>query len=241
MAHVRKKSLSLFSLVVFALFLCAGSSHAQTVKSQIQSMSGWQHCAACAGAGGSGPSASVTMAQHISSPSMTGNSSRHTIASSRAYADALWWKQLGAVNSAKNLVYDLYFYIKTPQYSQALEFDANQANGNHRWVFGTQCNIGAGHWDIWANGAGKWTSTGIPCHAPAAYKWHHLTWEFKRSGTTGVTFVSFTYDGVKHYINRTYPAKLSGSQELNVAFQMDMRSNHVSYSTWLDKVSLKYW
>jgi hypothetical protein len=203
-------------------------------------MTGWQHCDACAGNNGSGPSASITMAQHISSPSMTGNSTRYTIASSTPYADGLWWKQLGAVNSATNLVYDLYFYIKTPQYSQALEFDANQANGTHRWVFGTQCNIAGGHWDVWANAAGKWTSTGIPCSAPSAYKWHHLTWEFKRTSSS-VIFVAFTYDGVKHYVNRTYPAKLSSVKELNVAFQMDMRSNHVTYSTWLDKVSLKYW
>jgi len=26
-----------------------------------------------------------------------------------------------------------------------------------------------------------------------------------------------------------------------VAFQMDQKSNHVAYKTWLDKVSLKYW
>ena len=50
-----------------------------------------------------------------------------------------------------------------------------------------------------------------------------------------------TYDGVKHYVNRTYWARASGVKELNVAFQMDQRSNHVSYQTWLDKVSLKYW
>jgi hypothetical protein len=240
MAQARTKSLPFFVLVFLATFLFVASSPAQTVKSSIQSMSGWSHCDSCAGMGGSGPGASLSLAQHLSSPSLSGNSSRYSISSSTAYADGLWWKQLGAVNSATNLVYDLYFYIKTPQYSQALEFDANQANGSHRWVFGTQCNIAAGHWDIWANGAGKWTSTGIHCSAPSAYKWHHLTWEFKRSSGY-VTFVAFTYDGVKHYINKSYPAKSSSVNELNVAFQMDMRSNHVSYSTWLDKVSLKYW
>ncbi len=42
---------------------------------------------------------------------------------------------------ATNLVYDVDFYLKTPQNAQALEFDANQANGHMRWIFGTQCNI----------------------------------------------------------------------------------------------------
>ena len=71
-----------------------------------------------------------------------------------------------------------------------------------RWIFGTECNIASGHWDVWGNAAGNWISTGIPCAPPAAYKWHHLTWEFKRNATQ-VTYVAFTLDGVKHYVNRT--------------------------------------
>jgi hypothetical protein len=226
--------------IMAVLAVAAMSASAQTVKSKIENMTGWENCAACAGSGGSGPSASLYTASGVSSPSMDGSSRVFKISSSNAYADALWWKQLGAANGASNLVYDLYFYIKTPQYSQALEFDANQANGSHRWVFGTQCNIAAGVWDVWANAAGKWTSTGVKCSVPTAYKWHHLTWEFKRSGSY-VVFIAFTYDGVKHYINKSYPAKSSSVNELNVAFQMDMKANHVSYSTWLDQISLKYW
>jgi hypothetical protein len=42
-------------------------------------------------------------------------------------------------------------------------------------------------------------------------------------------------------VNRTYPGRPSGTNELNVAFQMDQRANHVTYQTWLDNVSLKYW
>jgi len=213
---------------------------AQTVKSQIQRMPGWQSCDACAGTNGAGPKAGHSMAEGIPSPSMSGAAAQFNISGSQPYSDALWWKQLGAANSATNLVYDLYFYIKNPAAAQALEFDANQANGSHRWVFGTQCNIAAGHWDVWANAAGSWKSTGIPCSAPAAYKWHHLTWEFKRNATQ-VIFVAFTYDGVKHYVNRTYPAKASSTNEMNVAFQMDQKGTPVAYSTWLDNVTLKYW
>jgi hypothetical protein len=240
MTQIARKHWSIFVASFFVAMILATSSSAQTTRSSIEQMAGWASCDRCAGAGGAGPTASHYMHRGIRSPAMSSTSSEFHISGSRPYADALWWKQLGASNSATNLVYSLYFYIKTPQNSQALEFDANQANGSHRWIFGTQCNIAAGHWDIWANAAGKWTSTGIPCHRPAAYKWHHLTWEFKRSSTR-VTFVAFTYDGVKHYVNRSYPARASGVRELNVAFQMDQRSNHVAYSTWLDAISLKYW
>jgi hypothetical protein len=238
---LKRQSNTLLMIAILAMVAAMSASmSAQTVKGKIEQMSGWQSCDACAGSGGSGPRASVTTGSGVSSPSIDGNSRVFNISSGTPYADGLWWKQLGAANGATNLVYDVYFYIKAPQYSQALEFDANQANGSKRWVFGTQCNIAAGVWDIWANAAGKWTSTGVPCSAPAAFKWHHLTWEFKRSGSY-VTFVAFTYDGVRHYINRSYPAKASGVSELNVAFQMDMKANHVSYQTWLDNVSLKYW
>jgi hypothetical protein len=171
---------------------------------------------------------------------MSGNSRVFNLAGTKPYSDALWWKQLGASNSATNLVYDVFFYLKNPQAAQALEFDNNQAIGNMRFIFGTQCNIAGHHWDVWGNAAGNWISTGIPCSMPSAYTWHHLTWEFKRTASQ-VIFVAFTYDGVKHYVNRSYPARRSGVNELNVAFQMDQRANHVPFQTWLDNVSLKYW
>jgi hypothetical protein len=221
-------------------FFGDSSAGAQTIKSGIQKMSGWQSCSSCAGAGGTGATASVTTSTGIASPSLSGDSRIFTIASSSSYADALWWKQLGAADSATNLVYDVYFYLKTPQDSQALEFDNNQANGHMRFIFGTQCNIAAGVWDVYGNADGKWLSTGIPCKRPSAYTWHHLTWEFKRTSTQ-LTYIAFTLDGVKHYVNRTYTGRSSSVNELNVAFQMDMRSDHVTYSTWLDNVSLKYW
>ena len=236
---LKKPNKSWLVIAIFALVgACSVSLSAQTIKSSIENMSGWQSCDACAGSGGSGPVASI-YSTLVSSPSLTGSSRQFHIASTHAYADALWWKQLGA-SAATHLVYDVYFYIRTPQYAQALEFDNNQTNGSHRWIFGTQCNIAGGHWDVWGNKSGNWLSTGIPCKMPSAYKWHHLTWEFQRSSGY-VKYISFTLDGVKHYVNRSYPARASSSKELNVAFQMDMRSSHVAYSTWLDKVSLKYW
>ena len=229
-------------LIAFLIALFAGSSiaTAQTVKTAIQAMSGWQSCTSCAGAGGSGPTATISTSAGITTPSMTGDSRVFHLAGTKPYSNALWLKQLGAANSATNLVYDVYFYLTTPQDAQALEFDSNQANGHMRWIFGTQCNIAAGVWDVYGNANGKWTSAGIPCHMPSAFKWHHLTWEFKRT-TTQLTYIAVTLDGVKHYVNRTYTGKASSVNELNVAFQMDQRSNPVAYQTWLDEVSLKYW
>lgn len=236
-----KNTTNTLSILAVALFVFAAAlpSSAQTVKSQIQSMSGWQNCVTCAGINASGPSASIYTAV-TGSPSLSGASRVFSIASSNSYADALWWKQLGAANWAYNLKYDLYFYLTTPQNAQALEFDNNQANGSRRWIFGTQCNIAAGQWDVWGNANGNWIHTGVPCYMPSAYKWHHLTWEFKRNGNY-VTYVALTYDGVKHYVNRSYSSRASSINELNVAMQLDMRGNHVAYKEWVDNVTLTYW
>ena len=230
-------NLALFVLSVMALH---SSANAQTVKSGVQKMSGWQHCTVCAGPNAAGPVAQYSMTQYQSSPSLSGGSARFFLGGNTPYSDALWWKQLGASNSKTHFTYDLYFYLKTPQYAQALEFDANQSNAQRKFIFGTECTIKSGVWRVWDGKYATWRSTGIPCHAPSAYKWHHLTWEFYRDGTY-VHFVALTLDGVKHYVNRAYAARASGAQEVNVAFQMDGDSAQHDYYTWLDNVKLTYW
>ena len=236
----RAKKIQIVIAFLAATLAMTASASAQVTKTQIQRMNPWASCTTCAGIGGAGPSSSIATAAGLASPSMTGHARVFQIASSHAYADALWWRQVGAANAAHNLVYDVYFYIKNPAAAQALEFDSNQSNGRKLFIFGTQCAIRSGVWEVWGNAAGSWKSTGSPCAQPTAFKWHHLTWEFKRTETQ-LQFVALTYDGVKHYVNRTYPARASGTSGLNVAFQMDQRANHVTYQTWLDNVSLKYW
>jgi hypothetical protein len=211
------------------------------VKTNIDQMTGWESCTVCAGINASGPVAIYSMVENQVSPSLDGASTKFSISGTTPYADALWWKQLGAADTATNLKYDVAFYLTNPSVAEALEFDNNQSNGSHRFIYGTQCNIKSGGvWDVWGNAAGNWISTGIACSAPAAFQWHHLTWEFQRT-STNVIFVGFTYDGVTHYVNRSYPARSSSVHEMNVAFQMDGDSAMHAYSTWLDKVTLTYW
>jgi hypothetical protein len=203
-------------------------------------MSGWQSCSVCAGAHGNGATVSHSMIQGISSPSMGGTSAEYKISGKARYGAALWWKQLGAEPNAHNFQYDLYYYLKDPTASQALEFDVNQSVNGHRFVFGTQCNIASHTYDVWSV-ATRWTHTGIACSAPTAYKWNHLTLELQRTSSNKVSFISVTINGAKHYINRSYSPESSGATELNVAFQMDGNRTMTAYQTWLENVSLKYW
>jgi hypothetical protein len=212
-----------------------------TVKIDIDQMPGWENCTVCAGANAAGPSAVYSMAENLTSPSLDGKAAKFNLAGSTPYSDALWWKQLGGNNAIKNFTYDLNFYITNSAAPEALEFDVNQSNNVYKFIFGTQCNIKDGaQWDVWGNASGNWIHTGIPCTAPAAYTWHHLTWQFQRTATQ-VIYVSLTYGGVTHYVNRMYPARPNSVSEINVAFQMDGDSKQTAFSVWLDKVSLKYW
>lgn len=222
---------SVFAVLLFGGFAVFG----QSVISNINTLSPWQTCSACAGSGSVSHSASYG----ISSPSLSGNAAKFHIGSG-SYKDALWWRQLGPRGTATHFVYDLYFYLKNPSAAQALEFDANQSVGGHKYIFGTECDIGNGHvWRTWS-ARSSWVSSGVGCPTPKSYAWNHLTLEFQRYNGM-VKFISVTLNGNKSYFNKSYAPEGSSVQELNVAFQMDENGSGTSFDTYLDKVKLTYW
>ncbi|SRR5581483_394190 len=228
------------ALLALAILTTTVAFAASRTFSNIDQMPGWQSCGACAGKNGSGPTAPFSLRLNVSSPSMDGRSAQFYLGGSSRFANALWWKQLGANSGVSNFVYDLYFYIKNPAASQALEFDVNQSFGGSKFIFGTQCNIAARKWDVY-NAAGRyWVHTSVGCSRPSAYRWHHVVLEFRRASGR-MAFVTVTMDGVKHYLGRTYYPRSSSAQEVNVAFQMDGNATNRAYTTWLDKVKLTYW
>jgi hypothetical protein len=228
--------------VIAAFVLMTGMALAQRTYSNIDQLSGWQSCTTCAGKGGTGPTASYSSASGVSSPSMDGNSRRFNIGGSKAFANALWWKQLGANSSVSHFVYDLYYYIKSPSAPQALEFDVNQSLNSKKFIFGTECDFAGTHtWHVYDPYDRHWVSTSIACTRPKAYTWNHVVLEFNRTSTGKTGFVSVSINGAKHYFSRAYAPRSSSAKEINVAFQMDMNGSHTSYGVWLDKVKLTYW
>jgi hypothetical protein len=172
---------------------------------------------------------------------MDGRSAQFSISGGR-YANALWWKQLGANDGASNFVYDLYYYIKNPSVSQALEFDVNQSRTGKKFIFGTECSFKSTHtWQVYDPYNHKWRSTSIGCSVPKAYTWHHVVLEFHRGSTTSTKFISVAINGHKYYFNRSYAPRSSSAREVNVAFQMDSNGSGTAYTVWLDKVKLTYW
>lgn len=213
-----------------------------TAKFQdIQKMSGWQSCGACAGSGGSGPTVPYSMSQYQSSPSISGAAAKNWIGGSTPYASALWWKQLGGNSAVSNFVYDAYFYVTNPSAPQALEFDVNQSANGYKYIFGTECNLRQTHtWRVWDTANAYWVNSGVACPTLNAYSWNHLTLEFKRSGNM-THFISVTLNGVKSYFNRSFYVRGSSAYEVNVAFQEDTNYAATNYNVWLDHVSLNYW
>jgi hypothetical protein len=179
------------------------------------------------------------MQEGVSSPSLSGSAARFDLGGT-AWGAALWWRELGGHDDAQNLRYDLDFYIDSVSNGQALEFDVNQTAGGSRYIFGTECDFrGSGTWRVWNGPAATWASTGVPCPIPDTNIWHHLTWEFQRSG--GQThFIAVTLDGNRHDVGMSFGAKGEAGSGLDVAFQADLTGTGGSESIWLDNVNLSW-
>jgi hypothetical protein len=205
-------------------------------------MPGWQWCTAkrngkpCASGLGNAQSSQT---QQEADPSLSGKSALFTLGGNHAYSNALWWRTLSDDTTSTHFAYDLDFYVDNPGASQALEFDVNQAIGNNRYVWGTECNFkDGGHWDIWNDQNGQWEPTSVPCHPVSANAWHHLTWLFERQGTQ-VHYVSVTLDGKTYNVDawRQYQTHYGGNG-IDVAFQLDGDYQQSPYKVWLDNVNL---
>ena len=212
------------------------------VFSNVEDMTSWESCDVCAGAGGQGPTTPHWMAQFQSTPSLDGSSAEFFVGGSTPYAAALWWKQLGPIDSATHFVYEMNFYLTDVSAPQALEFDANQSVNGKKYIFGTECDFhGAKTWRVWDSTL-HWQDTGVSCTAAQTAKvWHNLRWEFERTGGGHTHFIAVTVDGVRRVIDRFYNPQSSGVRELNVAFQMDGNSTMTDYHAWVDKIKFSAW
>lgn len=208
--------------------------------SQIQRMSGWDSCSGCAGKYGDGPSTSHDLATGINSPSISGSSAKFWLGGT-PWGAALWWRELGGQDDMHNFRYDLDFFTDGLGAAQALEFDMNQNVGGNRYIYGTECDFrNTGTWRVWNSPAAEWVSTGVGCSAPEPGTWHHLTWEFARSGGQ-VHFVAVTLDGDRHDVDRTFDAIGAGGSGLDVAFQADLNGSGGDVTVWLDNVNVAWW
>lgn len=223
------------------------------VVSDIQNIPNWEPCSAIYGAttpragqlcaAGLG-TATSTMTEDVSSPSLSGSSAHFTMGGPTGYSNELYTMSLGGSDSATQIVYDFYVMVDNPDAVQALEFDVNQTINDTRWTWGTECNFNGnypsvGEWDVW-NGAPDtgWEKTSVQCPKFPANQWQHIVWTEERVGQQ-VHYISLQVNGTTYPLDLYYPAQQDWSMgQINVAFQMDGNYNQTPFNAWLDKVNL---
>ncbi len=216
--------------------------------------SNYSICQSCVS---TGPQVTWGTELNVSSPAMSGNSTKFSIGGTTPYADVLWVDHLIGAYSSQNLpdtnrtlvpslhnfTYDVYFYSGNPQDSEALEFDINQYFDGKGYIWGHQCRVAAGNeWDTWDNVNSKWISTGVPCN-PIANSWNHVTIQVQRTSDGNLLFQSITFNGVTSALNITRPPGTAPSNwyGVTVNYQMDGNFAQQAYSVWLDKFNFTYW
>lgn len=205
----------------------------------IEEMSGWNWCSACANAGGG---AVLGFTQNISSPSQDGDATKFFLGGTTPWSHALYYKRLSSNSTATNFVYEVNYYYKTPSAPSGMEFSMSQRRGYQWYRMDTQCSYLNGNWRLWDNKNGHWVDTSIACPRPSAYKWTKVVFEGKRQDGQ-IVFVSITVNGNKHYLNRAfYPKQMSYSaSSITVHFQLNGNATQTDYSVWGDNFRAHYW
>jgi Putative Ig domain. len=195
------------------------------------------------------------MKQGVSSPSISGSSTRFDLGGTAIYSDALFNNHLiGAfssqglpdnnktlVPSFHNFTYDVYFYGTNLELSQAVEFDMNQFFDGLGFIWGHECRIAGGHeWDVWNNVTAHWTPTGIACN-PVDNAWNHLTIQVQRTADNKLLYQSITLNGVTSQLNQYYePGAAPGWYGITINYQMDGNYQQSPYSVYLDQLTFRY-
>lgn len=213
------------------------------VFSNIEQMTtGWGACNSASCAGGKGGGA-YWQAFNQTTPSLDGRSME--IYHDGAWGNALWYRKMGANNSATNFLWDFYVQLDAASLTsgQSLEYDAFQFVGGYNYMIGTQCNYGAGVWDTWNEVTQRWLHTTIACKKFPAGTWHHIQWYMTTNHTNHTyTYKTLVVDGVVHNLNQTQPAKyLAWGDNTGVQWQLDVNAKGTGYHEWVDKAKFTIW
>ena len=209
----------------------------------------------CSSCSPSGPQATWSMTQNVSSPSLSGHSSAMAIGGQTAYADILWNNHLigdfssqglpdynhAIIPTLHNFTYDVYFYVGDLSVSQALEFDINQFVNGYSYIWGHECRVAGGNeWDIWDNPGQTWHPTGVPCN-PIPNAWNHLTIQVQRTSDNHLLFQSITLNGVTSTLNYYETPTTTTWYGVTINYQQDGNYKQDQYSVSLDNLSFAYW
>jgi hypothetical protein len=220
------------------LFVLTSPVSDATTFYEIEEMSGWKWCSACAGAGGEG-----LMEKKMSgSPTLDGLSSRFFVGGSTPWSHALYHRRMSSNDSVKNFFLEFNYYMKNPAASSGMEFSVNQVVGKYWYRWDTQCSYESKIWKIWDGKNMKWINLSAPCPRPSGYSWNNVKFECKRvDGKT--QFVSITLNGKKYYVNKYVGPTWLGYYDPNIGIHFQLNGNRymTDYYVWGDRFKLDYW
>ena len=213
----------------------------------IDNMTGWSGCTTCA----NGPVAQYWMKQFVSSPSLDGSGIEAWIGGYVPWADDLFVRKFGPQNWANHIEYTMSFQwnasrTKQPNGAyvvQAMEFDSYFSTNGFKYMFGSQCDYAAGHWDIWNNTGRYWQHTSVACQKFGPGQWHKITWYLTRDQNTKyLHYVALQVDNTQYNINVWVPAVGSSwGDDFGVQFQQDTDGAGDPWYEWVDKVNAAIW
>ena len=227
--------------LVLSFCICIPESWAQQTISNIDDQSGgWGSCSGCAG--GKTKADVFWMAPFQTKPSRDGSSKQFYVSSSHKFSDVLFWKKVGAHNTATHFTWDFWVYLDNDSLkAQSLEYDIFQFTGGRKYMFGTECEYNTGHWAIWNAKAGGWVPTALPCKRFTPSVWHHIVWQVHRTSDQKMHYDSLILDGVTHVLNLAEPSGPLPSgwlDDLGVQWQLDTPSSPLTFNEWVDSVKL---
>jgi len=228
----------LFSVLVVSAALA--QTQAKIFSNIDDTSSGWGSCSQCAG--GLNDADVYWTARFQTSPSRDGNSTQLYISASKPFANALYWKKLGAQDSATHFTWDFWVYLdKASLGAEALEYDLFQYANGTEYMFGSECVYSTGYWNIWSQAKGKWIATSLACKRFSPNTWHHIVWQFHRTPDAKMHYDWLALDGVQHALNITAasgPLPSGWTDNVGVQWQIDTSSAPLTVNEWIDNVKI---
>lgn len=168
----------------------------------------------------------------------------------KEFANAYWYKELGADARITQLDYSVAFLFPTPhdsQACQALELDLQQVLGGTVYNFGIQLDFAEGFVRLWNRAEHEakregWISIGKPIGRWAAGQWLEIELKVRRDiAKSRLVYESMHLSGeVVPLGGVAYPSvKLNLPNMLNCAVQLDGNSRGEAYRVMVDAVGLQ--
>lgn len=204
-------------------------------------------CGSCGNTGGSGTLASYQQSI-VSSYTLDGRASEFYLdAPYGSYANAYWYLKNWDVPSKvpSNIRYSFSLYIPADSQSamHAIEFASGMRwTDSYMYRFAWQANFGSGKWRVYDPYLSKWVDTGIALTGIKFGAWNMIVVEGAPNTTSKSTKnLAITVNGVRKTTTVTTRARKESSSRryLVNAFQLDSNKTGLSYSVYVDKMTLQ--